>query len=110
MSFANLRSARQSKEARSFVGAGTDAGQAQDAPAQPGTRSTADGESMTVDPPAASQPDTRPPLVTDLPVTLPASLEARKSDASGRGVYAKEHFAPGEEMSPAARIDAVLTL
>lgn len=82
MSFADLRSARKSKEAKSYVEAYARTAQGGDRLAPP---DTLEGDHSTVISKGL------PPLVSGLALSgLPPTLEIRESSDYGRGLYAKQ--------------------
>ena len=87
MSFADLRSARKSKESKSFV----------KKPQDYGSLDTRNGSMDTgLNATAGTPPADDPAVLTDIPLDLPPWLNVRKSAARGRGLYVKENFAPGK--------------
>ena len=105
MSFADLRSARKSKEVKSFAKTPVDGKLSKDlstenaVPSQPSVPEVemADAETPVVST-TAPQVENPPDIVSDIPVTLPASIEVRKTKDRGRGLYAKQSFAPGNDI------------
>ncbi|EKM56908.1 uncharacterized protein PHACADRAFT_208075 [Phanerochaete carnosa HHB-10118-sp] len=97
MSFADLRSARESKGSRSFVKAATASGLRKGPSTENATPSNSEVGMVEPEPPKVSPPEpgNKPTAVLELPIELPPAIEARKSKDKGRGLYAKQAFAPG---------------
>ena len=107
MSFADLRSARKSKELKSFAKATVDVKASQDltseneASFQHAVPDVEMAEAETsISPAAVTQIEDRLAVVSDIPITLPASIEVRRTEDRGRGLYAKQSFAPGNAADP----------
>lgn len=86
MSFADLRSARKSKETKSFINPDT-----LSAPDKVDKATSGNGDGTEV-----KNGDARPAVVFDRPSGLPTTLEVRASTVGGRGVHATVPFHPGD--------------
>lgn len=88
MSFADLRSARKSKESKSSV---------KTSPFDhPFHALNEDLTSAYISDTAGWPPTDSPIVLTDPPLELPPYLNLRNSAARGRGIYAKENIMPGK--------------
>ncbi|KAJ3553381.1 hypothetical protein NM688_g3643 [Phlebia brevispora] len=119
MSFSDLRSARKSKEARSFVKASDNAGHA--TPSHHESYNISSPAPDITDVGVAASPrnamnlpspgvDTTEPVVNLLVRGIPDTLEVRKSAESGRGLYAKDSFGVGSVLISLRPRVAVLSI
>ena len=116
MSFANLHSARKSKEARSFAKSTVVVDHHKETitenavPSQPSAPAEIEMAKPEVAPPVPPlQFSDQPEAVSDLPIALPASINVRKSENRGRGLYAKQGFAPGIVLTLCLVVESGLT-
>lgn len=101
MSFADLRSSRKSKEARSFLpGSFEQSSLKQNRLAPSESEGSLEIRDASKEPTTVEAAHTRADVtsaIQNLPIQgLPPSLEIRQSEESGRGVYAKEDFDMGK--------------
>ncbi|GJE86686.1 SET domain-containing protein [Phanerochaete sordida] len=102
MSFADLRSARKSKESKSFVAKSKISDTQEESENVHDAHTVPEVETDASEPQTASTSSSRsvelgdkPLVIPDIPIKLPETLEVRKSQDKGRGLYAKQAFAPG---------------
>ena len=101
MSFADLRSSRKSKEAKSFLpGSFEQSSLKQNRLAPSESEGSLEIRDASKEPTTVEAAHTRADVtsaIQNLPIQgLPPSLEIRQSEESGRGVYAKEDFDMGK--------------
>lgn len=86
--FADLRSARERKETKSFIHAQTN-------PNSRPTQETSQENATPLEPALPVAPLPKLSVLAERPAGLPDSVDIRETAEAGRGVYAKQSFSPG---------------